>query len=267
MLSSPRSHAPSIRRDAIALIGAIALSYPIGLALDPYFLLPVLNAAPAWWIMTRRLRAGDLRGAVLLMLVFPLALAILGTVSLSLWPTTDGLIPRVFHGPEYREEMFQWIRSGVGTEGDWRAFLPLHLIHLVVFVLLSLLSGSLVSITAGAVLTNYMDGYVASIHRAGAPLWATVFFGWQPYAICRVAAFCILGVVLSGPVLSRVFRYPAQPWKNLRPYVLVAAFLILADWTLKAAIAPTWGRVLNSAIPVNLPSPLPEDPHQHQESH
>ena len=251
MLSSPGSHAPSIRRDAIVLIGAIALSYPIGLALDPYFLLPLLNALPAWWIMTRRLRAGDLRGAVLLMLVFPLALAILGTVSLASWPTTDGLIPRVFHGPEYREEMFQWIRSGVGTEGDWRGFLPLHLIHLVVFVFLSLLSGSLVSITAGAVLTNYMDGYVASIHRAGAPLWATVFFGWQPYAICRVAAFCILGVVLSGPVLSRVFRYPAPPWKSLRPYVLIAAFLILADWTLKAAIAPTWGRILNSAIPVN----------------
>ena len=90
MLSSPGSHAPSIRRDAIVLIGAIALSYPIGLALDPYFLLPLLNALPAWWIMTRRLRAGDLRGAVLLMLVFPLALAILGTVSLASWPTTDG---------------------------------------------------------------------------------------------------------------------------------------------------------------------------------
>ena len=120
----------------------------------------------------------------------------------------------------------------------------------------------LVSITGGAVLTNYMDGYVASIHRAGAPLWATVFFGWQPWGISRVAAFCILGVVLADPLLSRVLRYPAQPWKKLRPWVLVAATHILVDWTLKAALAPTWGRVLNSAIPVNLPPAFPESPHQ-----
>ena len=190
--------AGSIRRDAILLIGAIALSYPIGLALDTWFLLPVLNAAPAWWIMTRRLRAGDLRGAIYLMLVFPLALAVLGTISLALWPTTDGFPPRVFNGPEYREAMFHWIRFGGGTEGNWRLFLPLHITHLVVFVFVSLLSGSLVSITGGAVLVNYMDGYVASIHRAGAPLWATVFFGWQPCASARLAAFCILGVVLAG---------------------------------------------------------------------
>jgi hypothetical protein len=117
------------------------------------------------------------------------------------------------------------------------------------------------SITGGAVLTNYMNGYVASIHRAGAPLWATVFFGWQPWAICRVAAFCILGVVLAGPVLSRVLRYPAPPWKSVRPWVLIAAVLILADWTLKATLAPTWGRILNSAMPVNLPPALPESPH------
>jgi hypothetical protein len=254
--------AGSIRRDAILLVGAIALSYPVGLALDPWFLLPVLNALPAWWIMARRLRAGDLRGAILLMLVFPLALAVFGTVSLALWPTTDGLTPRVFNGPEYREEMFHWIRFGGGTEGNWRLFLPLHITHLVAFVFLSLLTGSLFSITGGAVLTNYMDGYVASIHRAGAPLWATVFFGWQPCAIARVAAFCILGVVLAEPVLSRILRYKPQPWARVRPWVLIAAGLILADWTLKASLAPTWGRILNSAIPVNLPPALPENPHQ-----
>lgn len=239
----------SIRGDAVLLIGAIALSYPIGLALDPVFLLPVLNALPAWWVMTRRLRAGDLGGAVRLMLIFPVALALFGTVSLALWPTFDGRIPPVFNGPEYREEMFRWIRTGVGSEGDWRLFLPLHITHLVGFVVVSMLTGSLVSITGGAILTNYMDGYVASIHRAGAPIWATVFFGWQPWAMCRVAGFCILGVVLAEPVLSRVFRYKAQPWSSVRPWVRTASGLILADWILKAWLAPSWGRILNSQIP------------------
>ena len=239
----------SIRRDAFWLVLVIALSYPLGLALEPLFLLPLLNALPAWWVMTRRLRAGDLRGAILLMLAFPLALAVLGTAYLALWPTLDGATPKVLNGPQYRAEMFHWIRTGLGSEGDWRLFLPIHLTHLAGFVLVSLITGSLVSITGGAILTNYMNGYVASIHRADAPLWATVFFGWQPWAICRVAAFCILGVVLAVPVLSRVFRYKAQSWSDTRPWVLLAFGLIVADWILKATLAPTWGRILNGAIP------------------
>lgn len=246
---SPAEATLPIKRDAIWLVGAIALSYPLGLALEPRFLLPILNALPAWWLMTRRLRAGDLRGAILLMLIFPVALAVLGTVTLAFWPTPDRLIPEVLNGPEYREEMFSWIRTGVGSEGDWRLFLPMHITHLLGFVAVSLMTGSLVSITGGAILTNYMDGYVASIHRAGAPLWATLFFGWQPWAICRVAAFCILGVILAEPVLARVFRYKPQPWSRTRPWVLIAVGLILADWLLKAALAPTWGRVLQAAIP------------------
>ncbi|MEO6402393.1 MAG: hypothetical protein ABIP62_10310 [Vicinamibacteria bacterium] len=238
-----------LRRDAAWLVGGIALSYPIGLALEPRFLLPVLNAVPAWWLMARRLRAGDLRGAILLMLIFPVALAVMGTSFLALWPTPDGLIPHVFNGPQYREEMFHWIRTGEGSEGNWRLFLPLHITHLTGFVIVSLLTGSLVSITGGAILTNYMDGYVASIHRAGAPLWATLFFGWQPWAICRVAAFCILGVLLAEPVLSRVFRYKPQPWSAVRPWLLTAIALIAGDWMLKAAFAPTWGLILRDAIP------------------
>jgi len=256
-----------IRKDAIRLIGAIALSYPIGLAVDSRYLLPVLNAAPAWWLMTRRLRSGDLRGAIGLMLIFPVALAVFGTAFLAFWPTADGLTPLVLNGPEYREEMFHWIRFGGGTEGNWRLFLPLHITHLVAFVAVSLLTGSLVSITGGAVLTSYMNGYVASIHRADGAWWATVFFGWQPWAICRVAAFCILGVVLAGPLLSRLFRYPTLPWARVRSWVLIAATLILADWTLKATLAPTWGRVLNSAIPVVLPPAPPEIPVDHSGHH
>lgn len=244
MATPPRTLAD----EAAILVLLIAASYPIGLAIDPMVGLPLLNALPAWWFMTRRLRAGDLGGAVRLMLVFPLALAVFGTLALAIWPTADGLTPVVFNGPQYREEMFTWIRTGVGSEGDWRLFLPMHITHLVAFALLSLLTGSLVSITGGAILTNYMDGYVASIHRAGAPLWATVFFGWQPWAICRVAGFCILGVVLAEPVLSRVFGYARQPWSAVKPWVLRGGALILADWILKSLLAPTWGRILSGQI-------------------
>lgn len=239
---------PSLARESAILVALIALSYPIGLAVDPLIVLPLANALPAWWFMARRLRAGDLDGAIRLMLVFPVALAVFGTVSLALWPTADGLTPPVFNGPQYRAEMFNWIRTGVGAEGDIRQFLPQHITHLIAFIGLSLATGSLVSIVGGAVLTNYMDGYVASIHRAGAPLWGTVLFGWQPWAICRVAGFCILGVVLASPLLSRVLRYEAPPFERVKPWLLRAAGLILLDWTLKALLAPTWGLTLRPLI-------------------
>lgn len=238
----------SLAREAALLTAIIAVSYPVGVLIDPMVVLPLANALPAWWFMARRLRDGDLDGAIRLMLVFPLALAFFGTLTLALWPTADGLTPVVFNGPQYREEMFSWIRTGVGAEGDWRQFLPQHIAHLVAFVVLSLASGSFVSIIGGAVLTNYMDGYVASLHRAGAPFWATLFFGWQPWAICRVAGFCILGVVLSGPVLSRVHRHKAPSFAEVKPWLYRAAALILLDWTLKALLAPTWGRILSAHI-------------------
>ena len=69
-----------------------------------------------------------------------------------------------------------------------------------------------------------------------------LLLGWQPWALCRVAAFCTLGVVLSEPLLARVRRLPLRRARGPRsPYLLAAAAGILADWILKATLAPTWG--------------------------
>jgi hypothetical protein len=223
----------------LVLIAATLASYPLGLALGSPWLLPLLNAAPAYTIMTACLRRGDRAGAVRAMLVWAACLAIFGTVAFSLWPLpVDGL---VLHGPAYRDEMFLWIRTGAGSEGHLQAFLPQHLLHLAAFVALSLATASLASILMGSVLMNYMAFYVASLARAGVPVAVVVLLGWQPYALSRIAAFCVLGAVLAEPVLSRVWPYPYAGLRAARPYVVVAAGLILADWVIKAAVAPTWG--------------------------
>jgi hypothetical protein len=229
------------------LVLATLASYPLGLLLGQPWLLPLLNAAPAWILMASRLRRGDRRGAVTAMLVWAAALAVFGTVAFTLWPHDPGAL--VLHGPEYRDEMFHWIRSGEGSEGSPRLFLPQHLLHLVAFVALSLASGSTISILLGAVLMNYMDYYVASLARAGAPDWAVVLLGWQPWALCRVAAFSILGAVLAEPVLSRVAHYRYEGIGAARPFLAAAAAGILADWVLKAALAPLWGLWLRALLP------------------
>jgi hypothetical protein len=197
--------------------------------------------------MADRLRAGDRAGAVRLTLLWAVALAVFGTTSFALWPSDPE--PLVLNGARYRDEMFHWIRTGQGSEGDIRQFLPQHVWHLAAFVALCLVTASVVSISMGAVLMNYMSYYVASLARAGAPTWAVVFLGWQPWAICRVAAFCALGAVLAEPLLSRLLRYRYEGLRGSRPVILAAAAGILADWILKAVLAPLWGPWLRAVLP------------------
>jgi hypothetical protein len=186
------------------------------------------------------------------MLVWAATLAVCGTVSFALWPSpVDGL---VLNGPAYRDEMLHWIRTGEGREGSLRLFLPQHLLHVAAFVALCLATASALGILLGAVLMNFMAFYVASLARAGVPAWAVVLLGWQPWALCRVAAFCVLGVVLAEPLLARVGRRPpssesAGPSIRRRACLKAAAAGILADWVLKTALAPTWGGWLRSQLP------------------
>jgi hypothetical protein len=230
----------------LVLVLLALLSYPLGMALGQPWLLPLLNAAPAYVVMASRLRRGDRRGAAVAMLAWALALAVAGTLAFSLWPTPpDGL---VLHGPAYRDEMLHWIRTGEGAEGSPRLFLVQHLIHLVAFVALSLATASTLSLFMGAVLMNYMSFYVASLGRAGVPVWAVAAMGWHPWAVCRVAAFCLLGVALAEPLLSRVLRYPYPGLRASRTLFRLAAAGLLADVVLKAALAPAWGRVFRSLL-------------------
>ena len=231
----------------LSVVAATLASYPLGLALGLPWLLPLLKTAPAYAALVHLLSRGRRSKAVAVMLAWAAALAVGATLSFALWPSpVDGV---VWNGPAYRDEMFAWIRTGVGREGDLRQFLPQHLLHLAGFVLLCLVTASALSITLGAVLMNYMGFYVASLARAGVPARTVLLFGWQPWALCRVAAFCILGVVLAEPLLARLrgARWPG--WRAARRLLLWAAAGILADWVLKAALAPVWGRILREALP------------------
>jgi hypothetical protein len=229
----------SFRVRLAILLGATIASYPLGLLIGVPFVLPALNTLPAYLTMVALLQKGERRAAVVATLVWAVALAVGGTVTFALWPRpVDAL---VLNGPMYRDEMFAWILTGFGREGRPSLFLPQHVGHLAGFVVLSLATASALSIALGAVLMNFMSFYVASLWRAGVPGWAVVLLGWQPWAICRVAAFCTLGVVLSEPLLARVKRYPYAGLGSAQPQLLWAAGGILADWVLKATLAPTWG--------------------------
>ena len=232
-------------REIVLLLAASVLSYPLGLAVGSPWLLPVLNTAPAYVVMVRRLRRGERGGALRAVLAWAAALAVTGTLAFALWPTpVDGC---VLNGPAYRDEMQHWVRTGEGREGSLGGFLPQHLFHLAAFVVLSLATASGLSILMGAVLMNFMAFYVASLFRAGVPAGVVTLLGWQPWALSRVAAFCTLGVVLAEPLLARLRPYARAG--RVAPYLAGAAAGILLDWTLKAALAPRWGLWLRAFLP------------------
>lgn len=240
--------------DALGLgvLVATAVSYPVGLRLGGGVLLPILNTAAAYAAMVVLLRRGRRRQAVGLMLVWAAALAFCATATFSMWGDDVGrndLGPLVVYGPAYRDEMFHWIRTGEGSEGRPSEFIPQHVVHLAAFVALSLATASAASMVLGATLMNYMGFYVASLYRSGVSDGDLWLWGWQPWAICRVAAFVILGVVLAEPLLSRLRPYPYAGLRSARRYLVFAAAGIAADWILKALLAGTWRANLGRLLP------------------
>lgn len=233
-------------RIALGVLLATAVSYPLGLLLGGGVLLPVLNTAGAYAAMVVLLRRERRRDAVALMLVWALALAVCATVTFAAWPAApDGL---VLNGPAYRDEIFHWIRTGEGREGRPAEFIPQHVVHLVAFVALSLATASASSMVLGAALMNYMGFYVASLFRSGMPPASVLLLGWQPWAICRIAAFVILGVVLAEPLLSRIKPYRYEGLRAARPFVVAAAAGIALDWILKAMLAAQWREWLATGL-------------------
>jgi hypothetical protein len=238
-----------LRNDLIALILATVATYPIGLGLRQPWLLPILNALPAFLVLVHRLRRGERGGAVRAMLWWAATLALVGTVAFVWWPEPMGRL--VVNGPTHKNEMFSWIRTGRGAEGNIRLFLPEHLVHLGAFLVAGIGTGGAGALLMGAVLMNSMSYYVAALAKAGVPPWAVTLLGWPPWVVARAAALAALGVILAEPLVVLVFPAAKERLKaNTRAAYIVAAMSgILTDWFLKFLLAPTWGRWLRALLP------------------
>ena len=238
-----------MRNDIIVLILTTVVSVPLGLALGQAWLLPVLNTLPVYIVLVHRLRKGERGGAVRTAIWWAGALAIAGTACLAVWPGETGAL--ILGGPDYQEQMLEWIRTGRGTEGSVSLFLPRQLLQLAVFAALSLATAGALSIVMGAAMLNYMSFFVAGLFKSGVPLWGVALLGWQPWTISRMAAFCTLGVVLAEPLIFRLFPSARESLKVVgrMPYYVAGLSGIAAGWVLQAALAPLWARWLRALLP------------------
>jgi hypothetical protein len=225
-----------------------AAGWLIGLAAGSRWLLPLLNAAPACWILIATLRLGARRRAIALMMWWGLWLGICGVGTSVLWPARAEMV--VLNGSAYRDEMFSWLATGVGREATPAAFIPQHLLHAGVFVALSLLTGSVISLLMGAVLMNYMSFFVGSLilrcaesDRGG----MAMLLAWNPWSMVRVASFIILGVVLAEPLLSRMPGSWPRP-EGRRVWIAIALAGLALDIVMKTLLAPQWPRLFTECF-------------------
>jgi hypothetical protein len=226
------------------IVGGTAASYLVAILIGIPALVPFLNVAPAFPFMIASLRRGRIGEAVWRMLVWAAALAVCATTISYLGTSEAG---RLFvRGEAYRREMFAFLLTGSGPEGDIRRFLPQHAAHAAVFCALALATGGLLAMPLGAMLMNYMAYYVGALGAASAHPWKAMLLAWVPWAVIRIAGFVTLGVVLGGPVLARLlgFQYRLH---DQRRWLVLAGAALLADVVLKWALAPSWREMIRSA--------------------
>ena len=217
------------------------MSYGIGWAVGSPALLPALNTLASFPLMVAALRRGDLHAAVARMLLWALTMAVAATLLSALSPAdTESLFVR---SGDYRREMFTWVLTGRGAESSPSIFIPQQAGHAVLFSSLALASGGVLAMPMGAVLMNYMGHYVGTLAAMSPHPTLLMLLGWHPWAVIRVISFVVLGVVLSAPLLSRLFRFRVD-WPAARRLAAGAGCGLIADVVLKTLLAPAWQRLL-----------------------
>jgi len=241
-LYSPSTMNPALAPVAIVL--GTAVSYVAGAFLGVPLLVPILNVVPAFPFMIDSLRHRRVGEAIGRMLVWATALGVCATTASYLAPVETA---RLFiHADDYRREMFWFILTGHGAEGDIRQFLPQHAGHAAMFCGLALATGSALAMPLGAMLMNYMGHYVGALGAASTHPWRALGLAWVPWSLVRIASFVTLGVVLGGPVLARVFGFEYR-LSEQRRWIALAAAGLLVDVLLKWALAPSWRVLIKSA--------------------
>ncbi len=220
---------------------ALTLFVPLVAALPGAgkWLLPLVAPLTVYPAFRARVLERDYRGAWAHACAWAFLLSAGVVLLVFFWP--EAAREGIWNGEPYREEMFTWIATGEGREADPRAFVPVHLLHLGLFLVLTWISAGYLGLVLGAALVAYMSYFVGSYAQAsGHPLLGSLA-AWVPWSVVRVAAFVLLGALFARPLLVR----RSWPFEKLEYRLMaLAAAGILADLLIKTAAARPYGLFL-----------------------
>jgi hypothetical protein len=227
------------------LFAGTIVAVAAGFAIQNEYLLPAFQIAVAYPVLYSLLAQKKRIRAIWAMLFWALCVAIVMITSSVHFYDRAG--NSIIHGRAYVREMFYWIKTGIGAESNPWQFVPQHLLHFVVFAILSVLTASILSLFMGAILMNYMSFYVASVIRASSNELLACLMGWHVWAILRVASFVLLGVILAEPTICRIKKMDYE-YASIRKYYWLALHGLVLDVILKTLLAPWWSEMLRRIV-------------------
>ena len=225
----------------LSIVLVTILSYAAGWAIGVPVLLPLLNTLASFPFMVLALRRGDLRLAVVRMLLWALTMGVVATLLSYARPSQTAAL--FLRGESYRTEMTAWVLTGQGAESTPSQFIPQQAGHALLFSGLALATGGVAAMPMGAVLMNYMGWYVGGVAAASRHPVLTMVLAWHPWAVIRVISFVAIGVVLSAPLLAWFGKFSVDRGTS-RTLLMIAAGGLVADIVLKTLLAPAWQRLL-----------------------
>lgn len=204
------------------------------------YIIPIFCAIPAYISLLVLIKRREKKAAVCFMLIWAFLLAVSMTYLIYMNPSIAK--NKILYGEQYAKEMINWAKTGIGKESSPQSFIPFHFLELVIFTALSLFSGSLLSIIMGNFLMNYMSYYVAFLAKEGkTPL--LLILGWHPWAIVRIIAFVIFGVIFSEFLLSKIFHFNFS-LRESSAYIKIAISLWIIHLVMKITLASHWQMII-----------------------
>ncbi len=239
--------APMISGILVAVIPALLLPWILLPLRSPvlFAVLPVVPLAVVYVRWIAGLRGGR---ALAVALLWAAALSLSTVAATAHNPASAAR--GIWRADAYRDEMLQWIATGVGAESSPRVFLPRVLAEFAALLALSAGSAGVMGLFLGSVLLGYMNAYVGWVvahAEPGVPPWIAGLLAWPPWAIARVTSFVLAGTAAAQWGYPRIFdrgRYRVCP----RRLMITAAALLLLDLGLKSWLAPVWREWLHALL-------------------
>ena len=220
----------------IYIIASTPIGFALGLKIAISYIMPVINAILIYPVYLAYILKGRLKTAVVMVLVWSMMLS--AVVILYSYQDPERTGSMIVMGERYKNEMFEWLKTGRGVEGDISRFLPQHLLHLSTFSILCLATGGFGGLIMGSVLLNYMNYYVGSLWQASQNV-KVILYGWSIWSVIRVVGYIIISIFLSTPLINRIEK-KSWKFKKYSLYLYLGLLLILLDIILKYTLSPVW---------------------------
>ena len=217
----------------------------LGFMIPGQWALPLLNTLLIYPLFFFALQTGNLKYTFKYMLVWVvfLSLSIIGLTLI--FPQHAG--EQIFRGLQYREEMFAWIRTGIGTESNPAKFIPMHALHFLVFTVATILSGGFLGLLMGSVLMNYMNFYVASLIMESHYSWTAISLGWSWWSVVRVLGYITWAIAISYRIWAALLTFKFNRIIYLR-FLTGGIALVCLDILLKICLSAGWQELLQPVL-------------------